>query len=274
MQKEITINSLSGGKTSSYMAVHYPADYEIFSLVLTDSYECQPKDKNFVKKVSDKIGKDFIATAEHDKTLKVIFDLEQKIGREIIWVAGESFDNLIKRKSIVPNKHKRMCTSELKIKPIFEWWFANIGKPVKMGIGYRFDEMERKENFTTSFKYQKSQNTFGDNRHKWDEIDWRIGYFPMIDDRIFHHMIVQYWRGKGLGFPDDSNCVHCFWKDAMQLRKNFEENPQKMEWASSKETKKTHWKEGITYQQISKINLQLDFFYGTGSGCQAGFCTD
>lgn len=35
-----TVNSLSGGKTSSYIAVHYPADYDIFALV-------KVKDKKF-----------------------------------------------------------------------------------------------------------------------------------------------------------------------------------------------------------------------------------
>ena len=29
----VTINSLSGGKTSAYIAAHYPADHDIFSLV-------------------------------------------------------------------------------------------------------------------------------------------------------------------------------------------------------------------------------------------------
>ncbi len=30
-----TVNSLSGGKTSSFIAVKYPADYNVFSLVRT-----------------------------------------------------------------------------------------------------------------------------------------------------------------------------------------------------------------------------------------------
>lgn len=29
-----------------------------------------------------------------------------------------------------------------------------------------------------------------------------------------------------------------------------------------------------TYDSVKKIGLQQDFFFGTGSGCQAGFCTD
>lgn len=91
-----TIHSLSGGKTSSYMAVHYPADYNLFALVTIDDINCQPKDKGLIQKVSDKIGKDFIATAEDNSTLIAMFDLEQLIGKEIIWVTGKSFDNVIK----------------------------------------------------------------------------------------------------------------------------------------------------------------------------------
>ena len=28
-----TVNSISGGKTSAYIAAHYPSDYNVFSLV-------------------------------------------------------------------------------------------------------------------------------------------------------------------------------------------------------------------------------------------------
>jgi len=37
---------------------------------------------------------------------------------------------------------------------------------------------------------------------------------------------------------------------------------------------KYNWKSNMTYDQIKTIGLQQDFFFGTGSGCQAGFCTD
>ena len=32
----ITVNSISGGKTSAYIAANYKADYNVFSLVRTD----------------------------------------------------------------------------------------------------------------------------------------------------------------------------------------------------------------------------------------------
>lgn len=69
MSNNISVTSLSGGKTSSYMALHYPTDYNVFALVTIEAPSCSPKDKELVKWVSDKIGKDFIATAEDDKTL-------------------------------------------------------------------------------------------------------------------------------------------------------------------------------------------------------------
>ena len=45
----VIVNSLSGGKTSSYMAAHYPADYNVFALVRIDADYCKPKDMSIVK---------------------------------------------------------------------------------------------------------------------------------------------------------------------------------------------------------------------------------
>ncbi len=36
----ITVNSVSGGKTSAYIAANYPADYDVFSLVRTNDKSC------------------------------------------------------------------------------------------------------------------------------------------------------------------------------------------------------------------------------------------
>ena len=109
-----TINSLSGGKTSSYMSVHYPADHNIFSLVCIDDKRCKPKDTKIVQKVNDKLEKygflkkygEFIATAEDDKVLKVILDLEQMIGEEIVWVRHHSLDKWIDKKGMLMNMNK------------------------------------------------------------------------------------------------------------------------------------------------------------------------
>ena len=268
-----TIHSLSGGKTSSYMAAHYPADYNIFSLVRIDDNICSPKDKSLIRYVSEKIGMDFIATAEDDSTLYAVMELEQIIGKEIIWVSGKSFDQVIKSKgNYLPGKLTRYCTTEMKLRPIFEWWQKNIGEKVKMGIGYRYDEMERKDRFSTIFKGVVGKRG---SRNKWEEIEWREGWFPLIDDKVSYPTIIKWSINSGIKFPPDSNCVGCFHKPVQQLRKNWDDNPSKMDWFEQKEIhSKGQWKEEIDYSKIKKLPIQMDFMFGTGSGCQAGFCTD
>jgi len=268
-----TVNSISGGKTSAYMAVHYPADYEVFALVTIDDKKCTPKDKALVKIVSDKIGKEFIATAESDLTLKAVIDLEQKIGKEIIWLTGRSFEKMIKHKGGgLPNQEWRFCTTEMKMRPIWDWWFKNIGEVVKMGIGFRYDEKERAERLTTSFKGIVGKSKTG-NRNKWAELEWREGYFPLIENKVTHYPVKQWADKSGIVFPDDSNCVGCFHKSVQQLRKNFEDEPNKMQWFADQETK-ARWKKEMGYNKIKKVGLQQDFNFGEGSGCNGGFCTD
>ena len=269
-----TINSLSGGKTSSYLAKHFPADYNIFSLVRIEDRRCTPKDAKLVQFISDKIGQEFIATAESDITLKAVIDLEQLIGQEIIWVTGKTFEQ-VNRKATggkgLPNQQWRFCTTEMKMRPIWDWWYKNIKEKVKMGIGFRFDEMERAERLSTTFKGIVGQSSNG--RNKWEEIEWREGYFPLIENRITHFNVKKWADSTPLIFPADSNCVGCFHKPMQQLRKNWDLEPNKMQWFAEQE-KVAKWKKEGTYFQFKEIGLQMDFHFGTGSGCQAGFCTD
>jgi len=274
-----TINSLSGGKTSSYMAMHYPSDYNVFALVRIEDTRCTPKDASIVRYASDKIGMDFIATAESDQTLYVIRDLEQMMGREITWLTADTFDTLIKKRKALPNLMQRFCTSELKMMPIGDWWLANIAEKVAMQVGFRYDEQERANRFSTDIKLKVGKHASG--RNKWQTFNWREGKFPLIDDKINHFDVVRWAQGTGLTFPPDSNCVGCFWKPFQQLRRNFEDEPAKMQWFAdmeranfSQRSKVQRWKKEMPYEGIKHIGLQDDFFYGTGSGCQAGFCTD
>lgn len=268
-----TVNSLSGGKTSSYLAMHYPADYNVFSLVRIDAVFCRPKDESIVKYVSDKIGMEFIATAESDKTLYVLRDLEQKIGSEITWVTGDSFEKVCQNRKALPGMFMRFCTIEMKLVPISKWWQKEIGEKVKMGIGFRYDEKERANNFKEESKLVVGKYESG--RKKWKNIAWREGYFPLIEDKITHYPIKLWADDSGLIFPPDSNCVGCFWKPLQQLRKNWDDEPLKMKWFMDMEQKmKRRWKSEASYENIKKLGLQQDFFFGTGAGCQSGFCTN
>ena len=277
-----TVNSLSGGKTSSYLAIHYPADYEIFSLVCNDSIKCSHPDKKIMQIANDKLHKtspqfgEFIGTPEHPSIIKIMLELEQKLGREIIWVRGYSFDQLIEMKKSIPNQNARWCTTMLKLDPIFWYCYLNIGVQIKMRAGFRYDEKERAERFSTSYSIPVSCNNHGQKRQNWKEFkDWRIGEFPLIEDRVNHFTISKYWRNKNIEFPKDSNCQMCFWKPVQQLRQNYEDSSQVIDWASKMEQKMgNRFLHKFTMEEIKSIGLQLDFLGGQGMYCNKGNCTD
>jgi len=288
-----TINSLSGGKTSSYLAVHYPADYEIFSLVCVDDAKCGHWDKGVMQYANDKLSNyastfgEFIGTAENPIILKTMIDLEQKLGKEIIWVRGDSFDKAIKRKKALPNQQNRWCTTELKMKPIFDWCYTHLEFPIKMRVGFRMDEQERIERFTTTFKTSLQANLQKKHahlkirhgasnkiwRHKWVVIEWREGDFVLINTS--HEQIQKFWKEdkSGIIFPKDSNCQNCFWKDIQQVLRNSITCPPQINWANQIELeRKRRFRFDYTIQQILNMPMQLNFFETDGASCQAGEC--
>lgn len=285
-----TVNSLSGGKTSSYIAANYPADIDVFALCCIDDrngnahFKQRYNDEKMIQRVNDKLQKycshwpEFVATSEDPQVLWTMFDLEQMIGREIIWVRGMGWEQMLRFKKAIPNMSKRFCTTIMKIIPIYEFLYMHHTLPVKMRIGYRWDEMERAEKFTDTIhvsricQYRPKSDTW---IHRWEDVIWREGEFPLVDDRIIHYHIQEFWKDKGIAFPIDSNCLNCFWKAPQQLRKNFEDHAPIMYWAAiQEEMMHRTFKDDKSLLEISKMGIQLDFMFGTGSGCQAGFCTN
>ena len=122
-----TVNSLSGGQSSSYIALNYPADYNVFSLVRTNDKLCEYPDKKIRQIVSDLIGCDFVGTTEQDSIIKIMLQISEKI--DVDWVTGESFEDVIKSKyGYLPNVMTRYCTTHLKMIPIFDYWKKNINE--------------------------------------------------------------------------------------------------------------------------------------------------
>lgn len=273
-----TINSLSGGKTSSYLAVHYPADYEIFALVCVDDHSCGSKDAKLMQYANDKLANytstfgEFVGTAENPIILKTMMQLEQKLGKEIIWVRGVSFDKLIKEKKYLPNQQTRFCTSEMKMKPIFNWCYTHTELPVIMRVGFRMDEQERIKRFTTLFKTSLIANKGKRWRHKHTILEWREGDFCLKNTS--HQRIQEYWlQENDIEFQPDSNCQMCFWKDAQQILRNSINCPNQIGWANKIEQKtKQRFRFDNSIEQILKMPMQLDFFETDGASCQAGEC--
>ena len=281
-----TINSLSGGKTSSYIAANYPADYDIFSLVRIEDTNCKFPDEKIRREVEDRIQAPFIGTAEDDTIIYTMLDLEQYIGREITWVTGKTFDEITKRnvggtKVYLPNKVQRFCTVEMKIEPMFYWWAENIGEPTETRIGFRANEMRRAKNMLercnedglSEFKatFEKHPN----GRNKWENVPYQKPAFPLIEAGIFKDTIEQFWKDKPVRFAWMNNCVGCFHKQPLLLKKMWEKHPNKLEWFAKRERESINgatWRSDITYDEVKAWNSQFELFDEDFNECDSGYC--
>ncbi len=261
------------------MAVHFPADVEIFACVCIDYPAAAPKDPSVLKYCLEKLNGNFIASAERQKTLKAMMQLEQIIGKEIVWVRGKSFDQIIDEAGCLPTWMRRFCTTELKIRPMFEYLYFRYGI-VKMRIGFRGDEVDRiikaKDGAKALIECATSCNLYGQNRQNWKYIHWREPDFVLA--KTFHFDIIKWWRTEHpeINFPLDSNCAGCHHKSAELIAQNYREDPEILTWFAMQEKKKKYntWHDDmIPYEKkfLMHFTERIDFDY---PGCSTGFCTD
>lgn len=277
-----TINSLSGGKTSSFIAVHYPADFNVFSLVRVNDKSCLFPDNKVRQIVSDKINAEFIGTVEQNEIIYTILDLEQFIGKRIEWISPISFEEVLsKHGEYLPNKVSRYCTVDLKVKPIAQWCFENTELPIEMRIGFRANEQRRAKNMierselngVENFKFNIGKHK--DGRNKWKVLPYRKTSFPLIKDGIFKDTIEDFWKDKNVRFAYMNNCVGCFHRSEILLKHMSEKDELKFEWFAKQERQtdyKATWKTRTTYDKIKAHKLQLDLFDDDFNECDSGYC--
>ena len=280
-----TVNSLSGGKTSSYIAANYPADYNVFSLVRTDDKKCIFPDAKVRQMVSDRLGTEFIGTLEEDMIIYTMLDLEQFIGSKIDWVTGKTFDETVARKGgkvQLPTVNQRFCTVEMKLQPIFDWWRKEINEVVEMRIGFRANEQRRSKtmlertnkNGNLEFKTIVGRTKTG-NRNRWANIEWQKPSFPLIETPTFKDSIENYWSDKKVRFAYLNNCIGCFHRSPVLLKHMSEKHPNKFEWfVKSEENCYGKWgfKNGMKYKDIKKSFKQIQLFDDDFNECDSGYC--
>jgi len=277
-----TVNSLSGGKTSSYIAANYKADYNVFSLVRTDDKKCLFPDAKIRQEVSDRLGTEFIGTLEEDMIIYTMLDLEQYIGSKIDWVTGKTFDDTIiktkKGTKFLPNKMARYCTTELKTMPILYWMYEVVKEPVIMRFGYRANETRRAVKMldkTDNDGFTKVKATFTklkDGRNSWGEYKYCKPEFPLIDDNIYKDNIEMFWKNKDVRFAYMNNCVGCWWRSPLLLKKMHNKNPEKMQWFADQETTNSKWRSDVRYSEIIKWQTQIELFDNDFNECDSGYC--
>ena len=262
---KVSVSSISGGKTSAYMALKYPTDVNIFALVLTDDPLARFEDKSLEKAVQERIPH-FVATRELEDTVKSVFELEQLLGKEIKFIASpKTLDQVIREKKWLPNRSTRFCTQELKLKPIFEYCYLNllnpivkesgviITTPVEMNIGFRYDEPQRVFKSLgavyskdlkgldwsksggcdlVNFQYKCDIDGKFKNKHRIQKtLDWRFKQFPLFVDKVQKEDIAEFWKNKPkFCFPKVSNCDFCFFHRGSEMLEQRIAHPERAVW--------------------------------------------
>ena len=283
-----TVNSLSGGKTSSYIAVNYPADFNVFSLVRTNDKNCMFPDKKLRQVVSDKLGGiEFIGTLEMDTIIYTMLDLEQYIGKKIDWVTGLTFEEVVElpQNNVLPSPIRRYCTEHLKMHPIFEWWQKEINEVVEMRIGFRANEQRRANNTIKKLvngllgiKHIVGQSKNG--RNKWATTYYQKPVFPLIDinNPIMKIDVENYWKDKPVRFAEINNCVGCFHRSIPLLKKMWQTHENKMQFFSDLEKGRKYnndtlkMTDDITYEKIKDWDLQTELNWDDFDECDSGYC--
>ena len=279
-----TMNSISGGKTSAYIAAKYPADYNVFSLVRINDVNAKFKDDKIRQMIEDRIQAPFIATAEDDTIIHTILDLEQFIGSPITWVTGPTFDEITTNKigsTYLPNKSQRFCTIKMKIEPMFKWWLETIGEPIETRIGFRANETRRANNMIERcdenglISYKWTFEKLPDGRNKWENVPYQKPRFPLIEQNIFKDTIEAFWVDKPVRFAWMNNCVGCFHRSPILLKKMFEKHPEKLEWFARRERESENnakWRSDVTYDKINSWRPQMELFDEDFNDCDSGYC--
>ena len=226
--------NFSGGKTSAYMTIH---EYREGDLVI------------------------FCDTGrEHPKTYKFINDFEAHENIPVIRLkyadGDDPFKELLKKKKykIVPNRVKRICTVELKIKTCRRYLRSLSIMEYENFVGFRYDEPKR-------VKRRKQQ--------------WKKVYdkFPLYDKGITKEFINDYWSKKPYTLEIPSilgNCDLCFMKGKNAIISILSKFPELADkWIEDENEAQKHGKFGghtyfpdITYQtlkQIAQNNLFKDY---------------
>ena len=223
------IINFSGGRTSAYMTIK---EYKEGDLVI------------------------FCDTGrEHDKTYKFINDFEANENIPIIRLKYKDSENpfaaLLKHNnySNIPNRVKRFCTIELKIKTARRYLRSEGIMNYENLIGFRYDEPLRMKR----------------RKKTWKGVTDR---FPLYDKKINKSQINEYWSKKSYNLEIPSilgNCTLCFMKGKNAIISILASYPKLAdEWIKDEQMNKKGFTyfNGITMQQLKELsqnNLFKDY---------------
>jgi len=168
----------------------------------------------------------------------------------------------------------------MKLIPIFKWWQKTINEPAEFRIGFRANEQARAKRMLEKTNHnglleQKTIVGKRGSRNKWGMIEWEKPTFPLITNQVYKDNIEQYWKDKPVRFAYMNNCVGCFHRNKLLLKKMYQKHPNKMNWFEKQELnrdKRDGWINGVRYKEIKNWNTQVELFDDDFNDCDSGYC--
>ncbi len=184
---------------------------------------------------------------EHPKTYKFIHDFEAFENIPVTWVKYEGgFERLLQQRKAIPNRFKKFCTIELKVKTARRYLRGKGFMKYENLIGFRIDEPLRINRWV----------------EKWQQVKT---IFPL---RVNKSEVNSYWKNKPYTLEIPSilgNCTLCFQKGKNAISAILREHPELGDvWIADEENNKkgNTYFEGITIRQLRNIaqnNLFKDY---------------
>lgn len=184
---------------------------------------------------------------------------------------GEPFEQLIRDRGYLPNPAKRMCTAELKIRPMKSAMVALGYKRWRNVVGIRFDEPIRIAKIRGARRRQRYEIAL-----------------PLVDARVRKTDVLNFFRGKPfdlrLAGDHQGNCDLCFLKSLAARLRVLRETPEKGDWWERMEAlglgttarARVFRKDQPPVRKLRVIAPradQIDFDFAEGGGLPC-FCTD
>jgi 3'-phosphoadenosine 5'-phosphosulfate sulfotransferase (PAPS reductase)/FAD synthetase len=221
-----TVVSSSGGRTSAYMLRQVlDTNDDLSELIVTfaNTGKEHPATLDFVQECSERWGVPIVwLEYRNDERGFAIVDY-QTASRD-----GQPFEDLIRKRSYLPNPVTRFCTIDLKIRIIHKY-LRSLGMsteddPVDMMTGIRADEPRR----VAKIRHRKSTS---ESKHA-------TMVMPLADAGVGVQDVTNFWKAQPFdlmlptinGRTLEGNCDLCFLKGAKQVYSIIASDRQKAEW--------------------------------------------
>lgn len=221
-----TVVSFSGGRTSAYMlrqVLDSNDDLDDLIITFANTGKEHPATLDFVKECSERWAAPIVWLEFRDNEQGFAIVNYETASRD-----GQPFEDLIRKRSYLPNPVTRFCTIDLKIRVIHKY-LRMVGcsteeTPVDMMTGIRADEPRRVAKIR--------------NRGSTSESKHATMVMPLADAGIGVQDVTDFWAAQDFdlmlttinGRTLDGNCDLCFLKGAKQIYSLIASDRSKGEW--------------------------------------------